>query len=460
MRVLFLCICLFLLSLTGLGAKHASAASSALADYVSKADPSYMWRPHARFALRGSEIIELRLHSQTWQGTLWKHQLYLIKPRLIKTPGQGLLIIGGGRWRDSYETEEPARAPPNSTGLFVHIAESLGAVVGVLRQVPFQPLFGRTEDRIIAHTFERYLETGDAEWPLLLPMVKSAVRAMDATQEASTMEWETPLETFTVLGGSKRGWTTWLVGTVDPRVNALVPAVIDVLNMEEHLPYQTEVWGAPSEQIRPYTELDLHRILGSQEGHALREIVDPFAYRSIITQPKLIVVSTNDAYFPVDALNLYWNELLGPKFALYLPNDQHSLRDYARLIPALGALHRQASGVGEMPEISWEYGLSDDGLSLCIQSTPNPAEVRTWMTSSDDRDFRDERWTYARVAEQENRFVSEFARPESGYMAVFGEVIFDEPETTYSLSTNLSVLGSPEQPDYLRSVPRHGDACL
>ena len=57
------------------------------------------------------------------------------------------------------------------------LADMMQTPIAVLRQVPQQPIFdGRKEDQIIALTFSKFFDTGETDWPLLLPMVKSAVR--------------------------------------------------------------------------------------------------------------------------------------------------------------------------------------------------------------------------------------------------------------------------------------------
>ena len=58
-------------------------------------------------------------------------------------------------------------------------------------------------------------------------LASSSVVALAGAVALAAAEWGAPLERFTVFGGSKRGWTTWLLAAVEPRVTALAPIVID-----------------------------------------------------------------------------------------------------------------------------------------------------------------------------------------------------------------------------------------
>jgi PhoPQ-activated pathogenicity-related protein len=433
------------------GAAHAAPSTGprdALAAYVTKPDATFSWKVHAHYSLPGADVVELILHSQTWHGILWKHQLYLIKPtNLPDGIHQGLLAIGGGHWEDSYATDTKEDLPGDAQ-LFVRMARSAGTVVAVVDQVPFQPLFHRREDDLIAYTFERYLRTGDPTWPLLLPMVKSAVKAMDAAQQFAKQQWGMSLQRFTVLGGSKRGWTTWLTGAVDQRAAALAPVVIDALNFKAHMPYQTKVWGAPSAALEPFTKLNLLKVLGSstKQGRALREIVDPYSYRKRYTQPKLIVIGTNDHYFPLDSLNLYWKQLPRPKYVLYLPNNRHNIKDFRRLVPAVAALHRASAGGKPMPKLAWEYREEAGVLRLCLRADPSPSRVLAWTAHSSDSDFREATFSSQAVAPHQGVFVFDLPNPASGYSAVFAEGYFGRGDARFPLSTNVRLANSSGDP--------------
>ena len=440
-------------------AQEDSGPSAALAAYVAKPDASYAWRVQRRYRNSDADILELHLESQTWRGGVWQHQLLLVRPKRVADPGHAVLVVGGGRWHDEFANVTDEAPLPEGGELFVAIARALRSTVAVLGQVPFQPLFNLTEDHLIAHSFDEYLKTGDPEWPLLLPMVKSVVRALDASSAAAEQEWGAPLTAFTVTGGSKRGWTTWLTAAVEPRVTAIAPIVIDALNMARHFPHQTEAWGAPSEAIRPYTDLGLTDILGSPAGEPLREIVDPFSYRALLTQPKLIVLATNDEYFPLDSANLYWDELVGPKYLLYVPNEPHGIAHMGSYLRGLRALHAAVDGGPPLPQLDWEYRWTDTELTLCVRSAaPAARQLRLWRAGSDDRDFRDAQWTAALEADGGSvRFV--LPRPRSGYAAAFVEAGFGRALKAFVLSTNMAVLPAPGEPPYGTQPRGHEGVC-
>ena len=341
----------------------AIAPSDALASYVHAPDKSLEWHEVDSGTVGNVEYVEYLLTSQTWRGIDWKHQLFVLRPaNMARDERHALLFVHGGRWKPEYEGERGRTQLPSEALLFARLAESIQAPVGVLRQVPFAPMFDRTEDALIAYTFDQYLKTGEKDWPLLLPMVKSTVRAMDAMQGIVRERWGASIDSFTVSGASKRGWTAWLTAAVDKRVMAVAPMVIDVLNMRAQMEHQKETWGEVSEEIRDYAALDLPTRLKTERGQELLAMVDPFSYRQRLTRPKMILLSTNDRYWPLDALNLYWSELPSPKQVLYVPNQGHGLRDAERVVGSVSAVHRYAAAGKPMPETTWSVCVLTRGV--------------------------------------------------------------------------------------------------
>jgi PhoPQ-activated pathogenicity-related protein len=207
-----------------------------LDDYIRKPDSAFTWKQSSNHDTPAGKIHSLRLTSQIWQGITWNHELTIYEPTEITHQDTVLLFITGGGTGSTPNDDDHKLA--------FGLTKVTGARVAVLHQVPNQPLLGdKTEDTLIAETFVRFLETKDANWPLLFPMVKSAVRAMDAIQAWAKQANRAEITQFVVTGGSKRGWTTWLTGAVDHRVIAIAPMVIVMLNMGPQGPNQLEVWG-------------------------------------------------------------------------------------------------------------------------------------------------------------------------------------------------------------------------
>jgi PhoPQ-activated pathogenicity-related protein len=411
-------------------------------DYIARRDPDFGWIERSAGSLGVTSYVELKLVSQEWQGVTWKHQLYVVKPSTLNPAAtHGMLVIAGNSWKDEYDHPPTHHSLSKSAPVYAQLAEKLGTPIAILLQVPFQPMFDQlTEDWLIAYTFEQYMKTGEEDWPLLLPMVKSAVRAMDAVQAYTRKKWGINLETFTVTGASKRGWTTWLTGAVDRRATAIAPMVIDVLNMGPHMKLANATWGAPSEQIEPYTKRGLIDKLDTPAGKRLLQIVDPYSYRAALTQPKLIINGTNDLYWVTDATNLYWNALPGEKYLLYVPNNGHGLKDYGRVIGSTLALHQHQSGHMPLPHLEWNYGTTGGATMLTVNAQPQADEYRVWMTDSPTVDLRKARWSSRSLRRTDSG--TEFrVSPTKEFQAVFIEAEFQRgrPLPLY-LSTTMRII--------------------
>ncbi|MGD9648657.1 MAG: PhoPQ-activated pathogenicity-related family protein [Pirellulales bacterium] len=430
-----------------------TAPADALATYVAKPDESYHWEKRQERELSGVKFVELRLVSQTWKDIVWKHQLWIARPTEVDDASQGVLVISGGGWNDELDKPfDPEKAAdtrlPGEATLLAQVVRQVKAPVALLSHVPFQPVFdGMTEDEIIAYSFEQYLKTRDPEWPVLLPMVKAAVRAMDATQEFAQTEWKLDIKNFTVTGASKRGWTTWLTGAVDPRATAIAPIVIDMLNGPVQMKNQIASWGKYSEQIEDYTRRGIQQQMDTPAGHELSAIVDPYSYRDKLKQPKLLVMGTNDPYWCLDACNFYWNDLQGEKHLLYVPNKGHGVDDFGRLLGTIGAFHKEAAGQLKLPNLKWNYDTDDEKTTLTMTSDMTPQKVQVWLATAPTKDFRPSKWVSQEVSATDGKYVYELPVPSVGYAAVIGEAVYKVDGPPFYFSTNVRIVGGPKTDD-------------
>ena len=227
----------------------------------------------------------------------------------------------------------PAPCPTSGDSALTQIALDTKTIVTQLKMVPNEPLMfagettNRTEDEIIAYTWDKYLRTGDARWPARLPMTKAAVRAMDTVTAfcGSAQGGGVKVGSFVVAGASKRGWTTWTTAAVDQRVAAIIPMVIDVLNVQTSFLHHYAAYGFWAPAVQDYVNSGIMDWFGTPQMAALMNIVDPYQYRRRLTMPKFIINDTGDQFFLPDSSQFYFADLLGVKYLRYVPNTDHSL---------------------------------------------------------------------------------------------------------------------------------------
>jgi len=437
----------FAFLLTGIGQSipdsllAADPAVGPLVEYVRKPDASYRWKRVSEGQIGHARYTELLLNSQTWKGIAWKHQLFVIVPDNVKPDSRhAMLMVSNGAWNPDRPASRVMLEGDDARNL-AKLAADLREPAALLLDVPNQPLFNGYEDAIIAYTFDQYLKTGDSTWPLLLPMVNSAVRAMDAVQEYSKQDRSLDVREFTVTGISKRGWTTWLTGAVDRRVVGIVPVVIDMLNSKAHSKLEVASFGHYSEQIRDYTAYHIQERMDTPRGQELRSMCDPYSYRQTLTMPKLLMMGTNDPYWPLESANLYWDDLLGEKYLLYVPNAGHGFGD-ARYIGGLLAFQEHVASGKRLPKLKWNYTPGPTTLHLTIESDLKPQSVLVWTASANTRDFRSSTWTSKPTVEQSQSYGFDLPIPQAGFAAVIGEARFDNGALPYFLSTNVRVVGN------------------
>ncbi|MDR0712674.1 MAG: PhoPQ-activated pathogenicity-related family protein [Bacteroidales bacterium] len=421
--------------------------STALDAYLNNNDPTWAWEVRDSYPVDKTQAYSLLLISQKWQGILWRHELMVLVPEKVGHDG-ALLFISGS----AVENGLPKTANPNDGTLkaMAVIAAKNQAVVAIIRQVPNQPLYGGlNEDALISYTLNGFRKDGDFSWPLLFPMVKSARKAMDAVQEFTEQKTGVVIRRFVVAGASKRGWATWLTGaSQDPRVIAIAPMVIDVLNMPATLEYQKEMYGgAYSEEIQDYVKLEIPQVIKSEFGQSVVEMIDPYSYRTKLTMPKMLFMGTNDPYWTIDAVKLYIDEIPGQNYLCYVPNAGHGLGDKKQVYSTLSAFFGLSLNRKPYPECQWTLTEKGKKITLNIKtSTDQPVRAVLWTAESSGRDFRHSHWT-GKALPPTNTGVVQVTTgyPKKDFSAFYVELVYKDPNGgEYSITTRPYVAGTKQ----------------
>jgi PhoPQ-activated pathogenicity-related protein len=425
---------------------------TALDRYIAAPDPSYAWKLANTIPGQGYTTYVLDLTSQTWRSEkdvdrpVWKHWLTVVKPDDLKYH-TAFLTIGGGSNRDKQPTSASSRT--------VDLALYTNSIVAELGTVPNQPLIfadskdeERYEDNIIGYTRVKYFSTRDPNWLVRLAMVKSGVRAMDTLQAffASEAGGKFKIDSFVVAGGSKRGWTTWLVGAVDPRVVAIIPIVIDALNSEVITRHHYEAYGFFSPALKDYVR---HKLfpdkIGTPEYREVLAIEDPYNYRrrERLKIPKYIINASGDQFFLPDNSQFYYGELSEPKWLRYVENAKHDLQG-SDARESLAAFYLSVLENKPRPRYSWKK--AKDG-SLAVETVDKPSEVNLWQaTNPKARDFRvdtiGKAYTKTTLAPRpDGSYLAKVDPQPKGFTAFFVELVYPSGHKyPFKFTTEVSVV--------------------
>jgi PhoPQ-activated pathogenicity-related protein len=335
------------------------------------------------------------LISQSWREysevdrTEWKHFMTIIKPDVIQKT-KALMVVARGEYVNGVppDTIDPA---------YSDLARTSGAIVAVLKDVPSQPISftgdagsPRSDHDLVAYSLSQYMDDPtDGEWPLVCPMVKSVLRAMDTVQ--SFYMGGSNIDSFVVTGDSKRAWTSLLTSAVDPRVEAVIPVAWDAINWNPHFSLHQSVYGGFTPSWDPYEALDVLSDLPTAAGQALIAYADPFSYRTRLIAKKFFINATGDDFFVPDAAQFYVgaNALAGSTYLNYLPNRDHGIAmKPADVKQNIAAIFRLCAEGFQFPQIQWDVLPPGDRLRVTTL-LGIPDAVMLYVANSPDRDFRE-----------------------------------------------------------------------
>ncbi|MBN3582779.1 PhoPQ-activated pathogenicity-related family protein [Algoriphagus aestuarii] len=422
---------------------------SILKDYVMGLSPDFHFEVVRTITGQDYDFHVLRMTSQNWltseqvDQTEWWHWVSIVVPR--DTPFEtGMMWIGGGSTN--------SKMPEKPDELILAAATQTNSIVAQVHNIPFQPLtfpgdtVERTEDAIIAYGWRKFLEGGakdeDAIWLARLPMTKAVKLAMDATSEVVKNMYQLDLKNYVVAGASKRGWTTWTTAAVDDRVVAIVPIVIDMLNLEPSFQHHWKNYGFWAPAVGNYVEEGIMEWMGTPEFDRMLEITEPYSFVDDLQLPKLLINAAGDQFFQPDSWEFYWNDLKGEKHIQYVPNFGHDLSK-SDALPNMISFYSSVINNEERPNYEWT--IEDDMISFQADSTNLPISVRIWTAVNENaRDFRVDvfgpNWKSTELESTANGlYTYQMSSPEKGYQGYFMEVTF-AGKTPLKVTSGVEVL--------------------
>ncbi|KAG2387968.1 hypothetical protein C9374_000818 [Naegleria lovaniensis] len=420
--------------------------SKVLKNYVQSPESIFSYSLLATIPTPVATVYVLNITSLSWltpaevgiRNTYFHYATVAVPATLDRTKTQAALYITGGSNTQSPPGPDPVITP------FAFASQSVGVT---LYDIPNQPMTYasdptqaiRSEDAIIAFGWARFLnDTTQTPYVTQLPMVKASKLAMDAVVDfvKKTINYE--IETFTVIGGSKRGWTTLLLAGVDNRVKSIIPAVIPVFEIKKVFESVYNNLCAWPVVMKDYVLANVVDMLYTPAFNKLSKIIDPSNYSRLGSIQKFQVFALGDEFFAPNLNSIGYDEIEGENYVRYIPNTGHALSnsDVFQVI-----LSYQVARLNNMvlPKYKFSHEHVEEGVIIKLKVTNGklPTRVNVWTaTNPNARDFR----TYVIGANVWNSTVIQETKPfhwqvlirnpPKGYTAATVELVYENYVTS------------------------------
>ncbi|MCF9017442.1 MULTISPECIES: PhoPQ-activated pathogenicity-related family protein [Pseudomonas syringae group] len=401
------------------------------------------------------------LNSQDWspegmvQPSSWLHDVAIFVPD-DALPNRALLISTNGtrQTNDGTDPKPSSELPPEAWAM---IAKRTRTVVIALSDIPSQYLTytddgkPRREDDSVAHSWALFLQNPQQRktLPLHVPMAAAIARTMSlAEHELAPLG----IHRFVLAGASKRGWASWHALIADQRVEAVVPFVIDILDMPKVLEHMYRVYGERWPlAFNAYIKESITQQLDTTQFAKLVKVQDPLSYlntryRDRLTVPKYIVNASGDDFFVPDSSHYYYEKLPGTKVIRMVPNSSHygivaSIED--SLVTFLNRLQR-----GQMLPVTKSKLSGDGNPSILFSSSERPLQLKLWSANNPKaRDFRYAcgiRYSATDVTLQPGASIRvPIQTPVTGWSAYFVEAIYSDG---FVATSQAYILGKQKYP--------------
>ncbi len=253
-------------------------------------------------------MIIAEFKSVEWGGSTWTHTMIYLEPQ---PPRSNLALLTAGGFGPN----------PNATFRYiVRFSLASGVPVAIITKVPNTPP-GMDESLLLALSNVRALKTGDLRLSLLYPMAQAYIKAASLVEKLAPH----PPSGFVISGGSKRGWTTWIVARHDPRVVALIPRSFNVADIALVKEAQLDAYGELRGGSKFFRSAAGEGNLTSLPGyHGFLQEYNPVSWiNEVKDKPILVIMGTNDELFP-PGLEATYIHLHPNIHVAYLPNASHT----------------------------------------------------------------------------------------------------------------------------------------